>query len=304
MRKFTFFLTLIFLVVTASAQKGIVDCSQLVKSDILKREISYSVYLPEGYNESNRHYPVLYLLHGMWGNYSDWVTLGEVNRIASELITNGDIPEMIVIMPDGLTDAFYVNNYDNSIRWEDFFYKEFIPSIEKKYRILGNRNNRAIAGLSMGGYGALYHAIKHSAMYKNCYALSAAVIEVEPIKEGQKQAENNKAIQAKIWGPINAEGLPENYKKYSIQETIKAMESYKTPSAYEVMTGSNFGLPAITLDCGDDDFLLNQNMNLVRIMKEKQVPFEFRVREGSHTWEYWRTGLELALKTIGHSFRN
>lgn len=240
----------------------------------------------------------------MWDDYNSWVTKGEVNRIASTLIAEGEIPEMVIIMPDGLIDGFYINNYDKSVKWEDFFYKEFIPQIEKKYRILNNRNMRAIAGLSMGGYGSLYHAITHKEMYKACYALSAAVIEVAPLKEGEQQSEYDKAFQDKIWGPINKEGLPANYKKHSIQEIFKTMGTYKAPNAYAEMTGAEFGLPAITLDCGDDDFLLKQNMNLTKIMKDAQVPFEFRVRDGAHTWEYWRTGLELALKSIGNDIRN
>lgn len=304
MRIISLIIVLSFFALSTSAQRGIVDCTQTIKSDILNKNMNYSVFLPDGYHQSNRQYPVLYLLHGIWDNHTGWINTGEVNRITSELIAGGEIPEMIIIIPDGLIDAFYINNYDKSVRWEDFFYQEFIPSIEKKYRIFDNRNNRAIAGLSMGGYGALYHAINHNDMFKACYALSAAVIEVDSLKEGQERSDYDKAFQEKTWGPINSEGLPENYKKYSIQETFKAMEIYKAPNPFEVMTGSNYGLPSITIDCGDDDFLLKQNMNLVNIMKEKQVPFEFRVRDGGHTWEYWRTGLKLALLQIGHSFRN
>lgn len=305
MRKYSLIIATMFLIINSSfSQKGVVDCSLFIESEILKRDMHYSVFVPDGYNESNRTYPVLYLLHGMWGNSTDWVNVGEVNRIAGELIAKGEVPEMIIVMPDGLTDAFYINNYDKSVRWEDFFYEEFIPEVENKFRIVANRNNRAIAGLSMGGYGSLYHAVMHKDMFKACYALSAAVIEVEPLKEGEEQSEYDKAFQTKTWGPINDEGLPENYKKHSIQETFKAMDTYKTPNPWAQMSGAEVGLPTITLDCGDDDFLLKQNMNLVNIMKEKQIPFEFRVRDGGHTWEYWRTGLEQGLKSIGISFRN
>lgn len=289
---------------TSWAQRGIVDCSQEVKSDILNKGMNYSIFLPKSYNESNRSYPVLYLLHGRGGNHTSWVNSLEVNRITSKLIADGEIPEMIIIMPDGLLDTYYINNYDNSIRWEDFFYEEFIPNIENKYRILNKREKRAIAGISMGGYGALYHAINHRDMFKACYALGAHLFEIAPLKEGQERPEDSKVFQTKTFGPINEEGLPENYKKYSIQETIKAMETYKAPNLFTVKKGFEFELPAITIDCGDDDFLLNKNMNLINIMKEKKIPFEFRVRNGGHTWEYWRTGLEFALKSIGDSFRN
>ncbi|SMG08743.1 S-formylglutathione hydrolase FrmB [Marivirga sericea] len=280
------------------AQKGVVDSSLKVKSEVLKRQMPYSVYLPDSYDKSYRSYPVLYLLHGMWGDHTDWVNKGEVNRIASNLIERGEIPEMIIIMPDGLTDAFYINNYDGSVKWEDFFYEEFIPTIEDRYRIVKNRSNRAIAGLSMGGYGALYHAISNKDMFKACYALSAAVLETEP-KDASSQ---NSEFNQKNWGPLNEEGLPENYKKHSIQEMIKGMEVYKAPNPYGA--DGKTSMPAITLDCGDDDFLLKQNTNLTHIMKEKKIPFELRVRDGGHTWEYWRTGLDLGLKFVGESFRN
>jgi S-formylglutathione hydrolase FrmB len=293
---------MIFITSFTMAQMGTVDCSQVIHSEILKKEMPYSVYLPESYSTSNRSYPVLYLLHGMMDNYTGWVNKGEVNRIASEAIANGKAPEMIIVMPDGLIDAFYINNYDKSVRWEDFFYNEFIPQIEKKYRIQANRNYRAIAGLSMGGYGSLYHAIKHKDMFKACYAMSAAVLEVEPLKEGEKPNDFNKNFNLKTWGPNNAEGLPENYRAHSVQEIVKAMEEYKEPEGF--MFSAPPGLPSICIDCGDDDFLLKQNTNLVHIMKSKKIPFEFRVRDGAHTWEYWRTALELAMGFIGESFRN
>lgn len=287
----------VFIVNTLWSQKGVVDSSPVLKSEILDREMPYSVYLPDSYEKSNRSYPVLYLLHGMWGDYTDWVNKGEVNRIASKLIDSGEIPEMIIIMPDGLTDAFYINNYDESVKWEDFFYEEFIPAIEDKYRIVKKSNNRAIAGLSMGGYGALYHAITHKDLFKACYAMSAAVLEVDP-NEG---APRNSDFNRKLWGPDNEAGLPENFKKHSVQEIIKSMDMYEAPNPYN---DSEVAMPAITLDCGDDDFLLKQNTNLTHIMKEKKIPFELRVRDGGHTWGYWRTGLDLGLKFVGSSFRN
>ena len=142
-----YLLRTLLLVITSSlfAQNGIVDCTQVIKSDILKRDMNYSVYLPNGYNESNRSYPVLYLLHGMWGDNTDWVIKGEVNRITSSLISKGETPEMIIIMPNGLIDGFYINNYDGSVRWEDFFYEEFIPQVEEKYRILSLEINGNIS---------------------------------------------------------------------------------------------------------------------------------------------------------------
>lgn len=294
-------LLLISLSIGAMAQQGTVTTAEVVQSKILGRDMSYSVYLPPGYETSNRPYPVLYLLHGMTGNHVDWAAKGEVRSITDKAISSGEAPEMIIIMPDGLFDAFYINNYDKSIRWEDFFYEEFIPQVEKKYRIMADRNTRAISGLSMGGYGALYHSMKHKEMFRSVYAMSAAVLEVEPLKKGEEPSGFNREFNLKTWGPTNKEGLPTNYKVHSVHEMIKSMEPYQAPNPF---MGGGTGLPQIFIDCGDDDFLLKQNTNLVHLMKEKNVPFEFRVRDGGHTWEYWRTGLAMALKFVGDSFRN
>jgi S-formylglutathione hydrolase FrmB len=285
----------------SNAQTGTVDCSQIIKSIILNKDMHYSVSLPPSYSTSNRSYPVLYLLHGMMDNYTGWAVKGEVVRIADEAFNSGDAPEMIIIMPDGLIDAFYINNYDKSVRWEDFFYQEFIPQIEKKFRIQAGRNTRAIAGLSMGGYGSLYHAIKHKDMFSACYAMSAAVLEVEPVKKGDTITGFNGNLNLKLWGPNNDEGLPTNYKEHSVHEMVKAMDPIKPQAGFSM--AAEPGLPKIMIDCGDDDFLLQQNVNLVFLMKNKNIPFEFRIRDGGHTFAYWRTALELALPFIGDNFR-
>ncbi len=297
------FILTLFLSLNLSAQHGKVDASKVVKSQILGRDMPYSVYLPPSYETSSRPYPVLYLLHGMGDNFTGWTVKGEVATVANNAFKNASAPEMIIVMPDGLSDAFYINNFDKSIRWEDFFYEEFIPEIEKKYRISANVRTRAIAGLSMGGYGSLYHAVKHKDKFGACYAMSAAVLLVEPMKEGDEGSEWQKKFNLKTWGPNNSEGLPENYKKHSVHEMFREMEAIKPQQGgFPFMGGPQ--LPKICIDCGDDDFLLKQNTELVHIMKSKNVPFEFRVRDGGHTWEYWRTALGLALEFVGDTFRN
>lgn len=298
------FSLLLLLVVTADvhAQFGTVDNSQIIESEILDREMSYSVYLPEGYHTSTRDYPIMYLLHGMTGDYNDWITVGEVQRIAGEAIADGNAPPMIIIMPDGLYDAFYINNYDGSINWEDFFHEEFIPEVESRYRISDRRNARAIAGLSMGGYGAMYHGVKYKEKFSAVYAMSAAFLEVEPLKEGEEKSDWNREFHLKTWGPDNEEGYPENYKEHSIQEMFLSMDPVEP-----VQRGwgdQEAQLPKIFIDCGDDDFLFEENTNLANILKSKNVPFEFRIRDGAHTWDYWRTALEKTMAFVGDTFRN
>ncbi len=182
------------------AQKASVDCSGIVKSAILKKDMSYSVFLPPSYQTSNRHYPVLYLLHGAWDNYTAWVLKGDLLNIATKMMESGEIPEMIIVTPDGLIDAFYINNYDKSVRWEDFFHQEFIPAIEQKYRIIAERKFRAIAGLSMGGYGCLYHGIKYKDKFSAIYALSAAVLELQPVNTANATEVMNSEFFQKLLG--------------------------------------------------------------------------------------------------------
>lgn len=297
------FSLLFLLVVTAevNAQNGTVDNSQIVESEVLDREMGYSVYLPEGYHTSTRTYPILYLLHGMTGDHNDWITVGEVQRIAGKAISEGSAPEMIIIMPDGLYDAFYINNYDGSINWEDFFHEEFIPEVESRYRISDRGTPRAIAGLSMGGYGAMYHGVKYKEKFSAVYAMSAAFLEVEPLQDGEEKSDWDREFHQKTWGPDNEEGYPENYKEHSIQEMFLAMDPID-PSQGGMSQEAQ--LPKIYIDCGDDDFLFEQNTNLANILKSKNVPFEFRIRDGAHTWDYWRTALETTMVFVGDSFRN
>lgn len=300
MKSFISALSLLFLLFISAdlhAQHGTVDNSSVVESDILDRDMSYSVYLPESYHTSTRDYPVMYLLHGLTGDHNDWINLGEVLRIAGTSIANGDAPEMIIIMPDGLNDAFYINNYDGSVNWESFFHEEFIPEVENRYRVIGNRNTRAIAGLSMGGYGAMYHGINYKEKFSAIYAMSGAFLEVDPVTGEDERSDWNREFHKKTWGPLNDRGYPENYKKHSLQEIFKAMNPGMSDTG-------NVPLPAIFIDCGDDDFLLEENLNLVNIMNDNNVDFRLRVRDGGHTWEYWRTALQKTMVFVGHNFQN
>ena len=155
--------------------KGTVDTTQTINSVILGRAMHYSVYLPPTYDKSSDNYPVLYLLHGMGGDYRDWVQNGMAS-IIDWSIKGKKSKEMIVIMPNGF-NAFYCNNFNNGpLKYEDFFVKEFIPQIESKYRINRTQKGRAIAGLSMGGYGATFHAFKRPEMFCACYAMSGAMV--------------------------------------------------------------------------------------------------------------------------------
>lgn len=146
-----------------------------INSAVLGREIKYNIILPGSYaQETNRFYPVLYLLHGMGDDNNAWLEKGDAKNLVQKAIKDEVIPEMIVVMPDALV-TFYVNNYQDGLNYETFFEEEFMPFIENEYRIDGQRSSRFIAGLSMGGFGASYHAFTYPEKFRYCYSMSGAV---------------------------------------------------------------------------------------------------------------------------------
>ncbi|MFZ0307642.1 MAG: alpha/beta hydrolase family protein [Candidatus Sulfotelmatobacter sp.] len=159
-----------------------IDCNAL-NSRILKYPVHYCVYLPASYDAGAtsrpaRTYPVLYFLHGLGDNErtlfnsGGWTLLDDLRR-------QRKMGEFLIVAPEG-GRTFYVNSADGSVRYSDFFLQEFVPLIETKYRISKGRNNRAISGISMGGYGALRFAFSHPEMFSAVSAQSAALITESP----------------------------------------------------------------------------------------------------------------------------
>ena len=137
--------------------------NQSIQSTAMKQEMKYNVYLPPKFDE-NTAYPILYLLHGAGDNQDAWLDKGDAQKIADNYIKNQGGTPMIIVMPDAQM-TFYVGGY------EKYFHEELMPAVEKKYKFSGKR---AVAGLSMGGYGTLYHALKYPAKFKYAYAMSPA----------------------------------------------------------------------------------------------------------------------------------
>jgi enterochelin esterase-like enzyme len=269
--------------------RGKVLEGQTFQSEILGEEVRFTVYLPYDYDTSQRYYPVVYLLHGYTDNDMGWVQFGEAQRIADEGIANGSIPPMILAMPDGGL-SWYINNFDGSVRYEDFFVEEFIPHIEATFRIRTEKRYRGVAGLSMGGYGSLVYALKHPDLFSACAAFSSAIYTRKDITE--MPDEFWQGAFTRIYGPDPGgeeritEHLLENNPIHIIQnardEDLKKVRYY--------------------IDCGDDDFLYRGNSSLHILLRDRQIPHEYRVRDGGHQWSYWRGGLLEGLAFIGTSF--
>lgn len=261
----------------------------VVKSDILGKNVKYTVYLPADYNSSERSYPVVYLLHGYTDDNTGWLQFGEINRYADKAIAEGTIPPMIIIMPNG-DSSWYINSYDGKEKYEDFFIKEFMPSVEKTFRIKAEKKFRGIAGLSMGGYGTLIYALKHADLFAACAPLSSGVFTDDEIL----------AFPQDTWeitfGQLYGRGLKGKARLNNSWYSNSVLKIIETKSTNDLNTVRYW------IDCGDDDFLTKGNCMLHLALTAKKVPHEFRVRDGAHTWTYWRTGITDALHFIGESF--
>lgn len=278
------FILILFLSTGLSAQfpgwpaQGQVKVDSM-KSEILKVNRSYSVYLPKSYTtDASKTYPVLYLLHGVFDNHQGWVNRGHIQDVANQIIDAGDAVEMIIVMPDA---GSIWNGYFNMDGWlyEDFFFKEFIPTIEKTYRIKKGKEYRAVAGLSMGGGGTTVYAQKYPELFSSAYAMSA-LMGLEPGGGLQMDDPKIKALNKSV------------IENHCVQFVANAEDATK-----EKLRSVRW-----FVDCGDDDFLLDVNIDFYREMRKAQIPCQFRMRDGGHTWEYWHSALYIALPFVSKGF--
>ncbi|GAB3921356.1 alpha/beta hydrolase [Larkinella terrae] len=275
---------------SAFAQESKVFDDLTVKSAILKKDKKFALYLPPGYENSQRSYPVLYLLHGGGDDQTAWLQSGNMQNIVDREIREGRIPPMIVVMPDAEM-TFYLNSAAGKYQFEDFFIKELIPHIEKTYRCRAEKRFRAVAGLSMGGFGSLLYAMHHPDLFGSCAAFSAGVRTDQQIREmpHQEYLRRYRTAMGELKETDNR--ITDFWNQNSILYLIQKM-----PEAQKKAV-------RFYLDCGDDDQLLYKgNAEMHTLMRDLNIPHEYRVRNGGHTWEYWRSGLPDALQFISQSF--
>ncbi len=267
-----------------TAQHGKVFDNLSMKSEILNMERKYAIYLPPDYESSQRSYPVLYLLHGAGDDQTGWVQFGEVLHIADKAIKEGRSTPMIIVMPDAQTGTRgYFNDPANEWRYEDFFFEEFLPYVEKTYRIKGEKRYRAIAGLSMGGGGSFMYALHHPELFSSACPLSAycGPLSLEDLKS---------QIGRYGWESISEDKIEAWYKRHNAIELINAIpDNQKNAVRWFI-------------DCGDDDFLFESNSLAHIAMRKKDIPHEFRIRNGGHTWTYWRESLPVVLSFVSDAF--
>ena len=262
-------------------QEGKVFDNMSMESSILKGKRNYAVYLPPDYDLSERSYPVLYLLHGGGDDHTGWVQFGEVKHIADKAIREGNATPMVIIMPDAQTGRLGFFNQDEW-RYEDFFFEEFIPHVEKTYRIKSEKRYRAVAGLSMGGGGSFMYAMHQPDLFSSACPLSAYV--------GPPTFEDFKSMLTPEQRESPEEELLNYYYRHNALSLVDSLSADKLKSVRWY------------IDCGDDDFLFEGNSLIHIAMKKKGIPHEYRVRDGGHSWTYWRESLPEVLRFISDAF--
>lgn len=245
-----------------------------IHNDLLGEDMRYIVYTPKGYLTSSASYPILYLLHGLTDDEKTWSSAekGQMQRICDEYFAQHPDQKRVIVMPDARA-TWYRNAFDGPDQYEDFFFNTFIPTVEKQVRVKSDRESRAVAGLSMGGYGTLLYALRHSDMFSAAYAMSPAVM------YGQ-----NRAKRESVDSDETFERLRSYEEAYDVVELLSKVEDKKAVR--------------FTIDCGDDDFCLPGALTFFQKARELEVPCELRVRDGVHYWDYWRVSLPQALDFI------
>jgi enterochelin esterase-like enzyme len=224
------------------------------------------------------------LLHGGGDDQTGWVQFGEVLYIADKAILEGSATPMIIAMPDANTgQRGYFNDIKGEWRYEDFFFQEFMPFVEKTYRIKGEKRYRAVAGLSMGGGGSFVYALRHPELFSSACPLSAST------------------------GPLTLEATKEYLQRRNVTYTSEAqVEAYfKSVSVLQLINQvADDQKDAVRwyIDCGDDDFLYEGNSLAHIAMRKKEIPHEFRIRDGGHSWTYWRNALPTVLSFASEAF--
>lgn len=288
-KRFSILLALTTVALNMFAQTGKVHDLLTMDSEILDMERKYAIYLPPDYETSERSYPVLYLLHGAGDDQTGWIQFGEVLHIADKAILEGSATPMIIVMPDGQAgQRGYFNDLKNEWRYEDFFFEEFMPYVESEWRIKSEKRYRAISGLSMGGGGTFMYALHHPELFSSACPLSAYC---GPLSmEDMERLMQRRGMEAGT-----KEEMEAWYKRHSALELIDAIDAAEYNRNREKQV-------RWYIDCGDDDFLYEGNSLVHIAMQKKEIPHEFRIRDGGHTWTYWRESLPEVLSFISDAF--
>jgi S-formylglutathione hydrolase FrmB len=245
-----------------------------VPSAAMHRTYRAAVVLPASYARNKKaRYPVLYLLHGAYGHFADWLKSTPDKQAVHRL---ADQYNLIIVCPEGETFGFYLDSPVNpGSQFETHIIKEVIPKVDQTYRTVAEKKGRVIAGLSMGGHGALYLSARHPELFAAAGSMSGA-LDVSSLSHNLSDPEraNRRKLFEPILGPEGA--TPDPYAANSVMNLLDKI-------------GRN-GLPII-IDCGVDDFLIEINREVHRRLVYSHTPHDYTERPGAHTWDYWQNAL-------------
>lgn len=229
----------------------------------MQKTIRAVVITPDTY-DGNRDFPVVYLLHGYSGNYSNWIKSAPSMRDAA------DVYQTIIVCPDGAFSSWYWDSpIDPTMRYETYVSNELVAWVDSKYKTIKSRTGRGITGLSMGGHGALYLAFKHQDVFGTAGSMSGGV-DIRPFP-------NNWEMAKRLGKYADA---PENWEK----NTVINMLHLLTPNSL-----------ALIIDCGSEDFFFRVNNNLHEKLLERNIPHDYISRPGGHNWPYWNNAVSYQL---------
>ena len=269
MKKFQVLFLFICLGQVALSYGATTDTLQ-IPSVVMNKTYKAAVVLPNSYTKSKLNYPVLYLLHGAYGHFNDWLSKTPDKNLVHNL---ADQYQIIIVMPEGETGSFYLDSPINKTsQFETYITKEVVQKIDSSYRTINDKKGRVITGLSMGGHGALYLSAKHPELFCAAGSMSGAVDMGSLINAESKQR------VTKLMEPVfGVEGVSQEvYVSNAVLNMVDKMKSNKLE---------------LIIDCGVDDFLIESNKELHRRLVYSKVPHDYTERPGAHTWEYWENAL-------------
>ena len=264
------FMTVFF--VSAELRAAKVDTLE-VQSTVMQKKIKIVVAVPDAYRKSRSSYPVLYLLHGGSGSYKDWLSKTPDKSIVKNM---ADQYNLIIVMPDAGPVSYYFDSpRDKSSQYETFITKEVIAAVDNRYRTLEKREGRVIAGLSMGGHGALFLSTRHPDLYCAAGSMSGVM-----------------NINTSTWK------VPNDFRKLRRErfeqllgepkDTLNPYPGYTLVTMTDDVKKSGL---KIIFDCGVDDFLIEPNRDFHQKLLQNGTPHDYIERPGGHTWEYWQNAL-------------
>jgi S-formylglutathione hydrolase FrmB len=271
----SFKILFIALLAFAVQAKGATVDTALTYSDVMHKNIKAVIIKPDDYS-ANKKFATVYLLHGYSGNYADWVKNDHDKTSIQQLCDKYDV---LIVCPDGNFSSWYLDSpVDPAWQYETYVAKELVNYIDSHYSTIKDRSARAITGLSMGGHGALFLAFRHQDVFGACGSMSGGV-DITPFPDN--------------WDIAKRLG------KYS--ENKERWASYSVVNMVGLLKPNSL---AITFDCGSSDFFYQVNKNLHDKLLAANIPHDFTVRPGGHTWEYWGNSINYQMLFFSRFFSN